>query len=75
MSDPKFRIDQLVGFVRKDLRLTSVGQFKVAGDHPLRSLEQFRIVRLLPVEHGIRQYRIKSVKDGHERVVMESELE
>jgi hypothetical protein len=35
---------------------------------------KFEIVRLLPEEHGINQYRIKSVLDGHERVAMESEL-
>jgi hypothetical protein len=29
---------------------------------------------LLPIEHGIRRYRIKSLKDGHERVAIESEL-
>ena len=34
----------------------------------------FQIVRLLPVEQGINHYRIKSVSDGHERVVTESEL-
>jgi len=60
VPDEKFRINQLVDFIAQDLRLTSLGQFKV--------------VRVLPVEHGIRQYRIQSVKDGHERVVVESEL-
>jgi hypothetical protein len=34
----------------------------------------FTVVRLLPEERGIHQYRIKSTMDGHERVVMESEL-
>ncbi len=41
--------------------------------HP-RPLGRFEIVRALPVERGIHQYRIKSVLDGHERVVAESEL-
>jgi hypothetical protein len=36
---------------------------------------RFEIVRALPTERGNRQYRIKSVFDGHERVVMESELD
>jgi hypothetical protein len=36
---------------------------------------RFEITRLLPVEHGNYQYRIRSVMDGHERVVLESELE
>jgi hypothetical protein len=35
---------------------------------------KFEIVRLLPEEHGINHYRIKSVLDGHERVVTEGEL-
>jgi len=35
----------------------------------------YKIVRLLPSESDDRQYRIQSAKDGHERVVRESELE
>jgi hypothetical protein len=35
---------------------------------------KFEIVRLLPEEHGINHYRIKSVLDGHERVATEGEL-
>jgi len=35
---------------------------------------RFEIVRLLPEERGINHYRIKSVIDGHERVVTEGEL-
>ena len=34
----------------------------------------FTVIRALPEERGIHQYRIKSTLDGHERVVMESEL-
>jgi hypothetical protein len=34
----------------------------------------FQVVRPLPSERGINQYRIKSVVDGHERVALESEL-
>lgn len=34
----------------------------------------FKIVRLLPEDRGIRHYRIKSVMDGHERVVTEGEI-
>jgi hypothetical protein len=41
------------------------------GDTPMGS---FSIVRALPTEHGIKQYRIKSSRDGHERVVSEAEL-
>jgi hypothetical protein len=29
----------------------------------------------MPAEHGNYQYRIRSVMDGHERVVQESELD
>jgi len=60
VSAHKFKIKQLVDFVAWDFRLTPLGQFE--------------IVRVMPVEHGIHQYRIKSMKDGHERVVIESEL-
>jgi hypothetical protein len=34
----------------------------------------FNIVCVLPEEHGMHQYRIKSIADGHLRVVMESEI-
>ena len=37
-------------------------------------LLQFQVVRLLPAEHGINQYRLKAIGDGHERVAMENEL-
>jgi len=36
--------------------------------------ERFEVVRLLPPENGDFQYRVKSTRDGHERVVLESEL-
>jgi len=35
---------------------------------------QYTIVRLLPVEGDTPQYRIKSTRDGHERMVLESQL-
>jgi hypothetical protein len=38
-------------------------------------LGRFEIVRLMPTEHGRHQYRIRSLLDGHERMVSESELE
>lgn len=34
----------------------------------------FEVVRILPAERGNNQYRIRSVVDGHERVVMEGEI-
>jgi hypothetical protein len=36
--------------------------------------DTFEVVRLLPAERGNPQYRIKSLRDGHERVVTESDL-
>jgi hypothetical protein len=36
--------------------------------------EQFEVVRLLPPANADFQYRVKSTRDGHERVVFESEL-
>jgi hypothetical protein len=36
--------------------------------------ERFEVVRLLPPENRDFQYRIKSTRDGHERVVLENEL-
>ena len=35
---------------------------------------KFEIVRVLPAERGVNQYRLKSILDGHERVALESEL-
>jgi len=60
MPTHKFKINQSVELIARDLRLGS----------PRR----FSIVRPLPTEHGVLQYRIKSLTDGHERVVTESEL-
>jgi hypothetical protein len=37
-------------------------------------LLQFQVVRLLPAENGINQYRLKAIGDGHERGAMENEL-
>ena len=35
---------------------------------------RFEIVRLLPETVGTYQYRVRSKHDGHERIVMETEL-
>ena len=35
---------------------------------------RFKVVGLLPEERGVCQYRVKSATDGHERVVLESDL-
>jgi hypothetical protein len=55
----KFRVNQTVELVAPDVKLET---------------RRFAIVRPLPTEHGVLQYRIKSLTDGHERVVTESEL-
>ena len=60
MELQKFKPGQSVELIPNDLRLKSLGMFTV--------------VRAMPNERGIQQYRVKSIKDGHERVVMESEL-
>jgi hypothetical protein len=60
MQAHKFKLGQSVEFTVSDLRPKPVGSFKV--------------VRVMPSERGIRQYRVKSAMDGHERMVMESDL-
>ncbi|MGH7034225.1 MAG: hypothetical protein ACREFL_10890 [Stellaceae bacterium] len=60
MNAHKFKIGRKVAFLPSDLRPSPPGQFE--------------ILRALPVEHGIVQYRLKSMKDGHQRVAMESDL-
>lgn len=59
-SDRNFKVKQHVDFVAWDFRPMPLGRSET--------------VRVLPVEHGIHRYRIKSVTDGQERVVVESEL-
>ena len=56
----KFKLGQSVEFVASDFRLKPLGVFK--------------IVRVMPSERGIVQYRIKSVMDGHERMALEGDL-
>jgi hypothetical protein len=46
----------------------------IAGPHRLSPLGRFEIVRQMPTEHGLRQYRIRSLTDGHERMALEAEL-
>jgi hypothetical protein len=36
---------------------------------------EYKIIRLLPDDGGEQQYRVKSVREPHERVVKESDLE
>lgn len=60
MTAHKFRTGQTVTIATRRYEETPGGSFSV--------------VRALPTEHGIKQYRIKSNADGHERVVSEAEL-
>jgi hypothetical protein len=59
MTAHKFKIGQLVTLGSK--RLSDRGG-------------AFTVVRQLPKEDGDFQYRIKSIVDGHERMVLEAEL-
>jgi hypothetical protein len=56
----KYKIGQLVEFVGSALYPKPLGSFKV--------------VRVMPSERGILQYRVKSNEDGHERMALETEL-
>ncbi|MGO8914431.1 MAG: hypothetical protein ACLQJR_00820 [Stellaceae bacterium] len=61
MTPRKFKAGQTVSLMPNRSYATPAGRFE--------------IVRLMPDEHGHYQYRIRSMADGHERVVLESELE
>jgi hypothetical protein len=56
----KFKVGQSVEFAGGGIQPKPLGLFKV--------------VRVMPSERGIHQYRIKSATDGPERMVTESEL-
>jgi hypothetical protein len=60
MVTHKYKVGQSVEFIASAL-------------HP-RALGPFKILRVMPSERGVLQYRVKSVMDGHERMVLESEL-
>jgi len=60
---PQFRSGQTVRLSRGGL------PYKSAADG------DYKIVRQLPDNGGEQQYRIKSVREPHERVVKESDLE
>ena len=44
-------------------------------DHSLQPAGVYQIVRVLPQERGINQYRIKAMLGDEERVVVEAQLE
>jgi hypothetical protein len=61
MPAHKYRVGQIVEAAAKVLSVTPPGRYE--------------IVRLMPpTVGGDNQYRIKSLHDGHERVVKESDL-
>ena len=60
MTLHKFKVGESVEFVASALRPKPLGVFK--------------IVRIMPSERGTQQYRVKSVTDGHERMVLESDV-
>jgi len=61
MNIHKFTAGQSVTFTATALRKQPAGRFQ--------------ILRTLPAEHGVNQYRLKSNVDGHERVAQEFDLE
>ena len=63
MPAHKFRVGQTVRFT------PDMGQAMAVGRG-----ESFKIVNLLPEANGVFQYRVKSQRDGHERVVRETQL-
>jgi hypothetical protein len=62
MMTPRFRTGQTVRLSRS-LRLSSASE------------GEYKIIRQLPDSNGELQYRIKSVREPHERVVKEGDLE
>jgi hypothetical protein len=60
MSDASFKIGQVVAFARRP----SDGHIPRGG---------FTVVRVMPVEGGLRSYRVRG-KDGQERAFEESQL-
>lgn len=57
----RFAVGQDVEFLPRELHI-SMGQ------------GAFKVVRLLPNEGTDREYRVRNLQDGHERVVRESQL-
>jgi hypothetical protein len=61
MSEHKFRVGQAVEFVPDP-----------GVDRASRG--RYTVVRLLPLEGGTPQYRLKNSTDGHERMARENQL-
>lgn len=49
-------------------------EFAAGGSYPPTARGQYTVVRQLPAEGEGYQYRIKSLADGHERMVREGQL-
>lgn len=64
MEQYKYRVGQTVRFAKAS-RSSGLGGTP-AGN--------FRVVGLLPEYLGNNQYRLQSISDGHQRVVVESEI-
>jgi hypothetical protein len=64
MEAHRYRVGQTVRFIKAS-RGSGLGGTP-AGN--------FRVVGLLPDYHGNYQYRLQSTSDGHQRVVVESEI-
>ena len=62
MTEPRFQLGQRV-------------QLSRGYPHRAAAEGQYEVVRQLPNSNGEFQYRIKSSREPHERVVKESELE
>ncbi len=62
MANPKFAVGQMVD-------LQSSPRFGAG-----QAMRGYKILRLLPLESGERQYRIKTMTEAYERIAKESEL-
>ncbi|MBX3447071.1 MAG: hypothetical protein KF895_00485 [Parvibaculum sp.] len=50
-------------------------EFTAGGSYPPAARGQYQVLRQLPSEGAGFQYRIKSLADGHERMVREGQLD
>lgn len=62
MNAHKFKVGEMV-------------EFHPGGSYLAKMRGQYEVIRLLPAEGEGPQYRLKSVADGHERIVREGQLD
>jgi len=55
-------------------RVAQAVEFFPASGIDRKAKGQYTVVRLLPMDGAIAQYRVRNKMDGHERVVSENEL-